>query len=77
MAKFDDLDQLLALLDDYKGRTLGMLIGLFAALLIISLGVIPAIFIMMCMAIGYYFGARYDNRKDFKDVIDKIFPPQE
>ncbi|GAB6099030.1 hypothetical protein JCM16358_09090 [Halanaerocella petrolearia] len=76
MTQFDNLEQLLLWLSDYRGRILGLVIGLLAALLIISFGVIPALFIMMCMGIGYYLGARYDNRKDFRDVLDEIFPQQ-
>ncbi|GAB6138811.1 DUF2273 domain-containing protein [Halanaerobaculum tunisiense] len=77
MAKLDNLEQILALFRDYRGRILGVVLGLLAAILIISFGVIPAIFIMMCMGLGYYLGARYDNQKDVKDVLEEIFPSQE
>ncbi len=77
MIKKDDLLQLLNLLHNYKGRTLGVIIGLIVALLIINFGVILSIFILVCMGLGYYLGLRYDNRDSFKDVVNDIFSPRE
>ena len=51
--------------------------GLFTSVLIIEFGVIPALFILTCMGIGYYLGMRYDNRQDLTDVLNDIFPPHE
>ena len=74
MADFNDLSQVFDLFSLYKGRILGVIIGLIAALLIIRFGFILALFIIICMGIGYYLGLRYDNREDFRDIIDDIFP---
>jgi uncharacterized membrane protein len=77
MADFREWDQLLALAAKYKGRLIGLFVGLFAALLIIRFGVISAVFIMVCMGIGYYLGHRHDNHQDIKEVINDIFPSQQ
>ncbi|MFO7819194.1 MAG: DUF2273 domain-containing protein [Halanaerobacter sp.] len=75
MANWDDLSEIIGLLHNYKGRISGLMIGLISSILIIQFGIIPAIFIMTCMGIGYYLGFRYDNRQDLKDVINDIFSP--
>ncbi|MBM7555233.1 DUF2273 domain-containing protein [Halanaerobacter jeridensis] len=77
MFNWDDLSEILDLLHKYKGRISGLLIGLISSILIIQFGIIPAIFIITCMGIGYYLGFRYDNRQDLQDVLNDIFPPHE
>ena len=73
----DELSKIIKLLHKYKGRITGLLIGLISSILIIQFGLIPAIFIITCMGIGYYLGFRYDNRQDLQDVLNDIFPPHE
>jgi len=73
----DNLMELLNLLDDYKGRVVGLLLGFIIALLIINFGIILSIFIIICVGIGYYLGMRYDNKQDFKDLINDILPNNE
>lgn len=73
----EDLSKIINLLHKYKGRIAGLLIGLVSSILIIQFGLIPAIFILTCMGIGYYLGFRYDNRQDLQDVLNDIFPPHE
>ncbi|WP_245684748.1 DUF2273 domain-containing protein [Orenia metallireducens] len=77
MINKDDLMELLNLLNDYKGRVLGILLGFIIALLIIRFGIILSIFIIICVGIGYYLGMRYDNKQDFKDLINDILPNNE
>lgn len=76
MADWDDLSEIITLIKTYKGRISGLLIGLISSILIIQFGIIPAIFIITCMGIGYYLGFRYDNRQDLEDVLNDIFPSQ-
>ena len=77
MSNWDDLSEIIELLHKYKGRISGLAIGLISSILIIQFGIIPAIFIITCMGIGYYLGFRYDNRQDLQDVLNDIFPPHE
>ncbi|MGM0501725.1 MAG: DUF2273 domain-containing protein [Bacillota bacterium] len=77
MDNWDDLSEIIQLLHKYKGRLIGLLIGLFSSILIIEFGIIPAVFIISCMGIGYYLGLRYDSRQDLRDVLNEIFPPHE
>ncbi len=46
------------------------------ALLLVIFGFFKTIFILIMTALGYYFGTRYlSNLDDFKDFLDKLFPP--
>lgn len=77
MAIFENWEQLMTILAEYKGRIVGMLVGFLAAILVIAFGFISALFIMICMGLGYYVGQRYDNQQDIKEIINDVLPPQE
>lgn len=77
MSNWDDFSEIIKILHNYKGRVIGLIIGLISSILVIQFGIIPAIFIVTCMGIGYYLGLRYDSRQDLQDVLNDIFPPHE
>ncbi|MGM0370376.1 MAG: DUF2273 domain-containing protein [Bacillota bacterium] len=77
MTNWDDLSDLVQLLHKYRGRIIGLVVGLVSSILVIEFGVIPATFIITCMGLGYYLGLRYDNREDLRDILNDIFPPHE
>ena len=77
MTNWDDSAEVIKLLHSYKGRASGLLVGLVSSVLVINFGLIPAIFIITCMGIGYYLGLRYDNREDLSDILNNIFQPHE
>ncbi len=74
MIKWDEISKFLSLFKEYQGRVLGMLLGFLVSLLIIQFGIILALFIIICTGIGYYLGFRYDNKSDFREVINDILP---
>ncbi len=76
MLEKEELKSILEFFSLYKGRISGTLIGFLAAVLIIRFGIILATFIMLCMGIGYYFGLRYDNREDLREIINDILPSE-
>lgn len=62
--------------DNHRGKLLGTLLGLFVALLIIWVGLLWAMFILVCMAIGYFVGKRMDDHKEnLAEVLDRFLPP--
>ena len=77
MFNFDKQEEVLSLLAEYKGRIFGLLSGLFFAILILTVGLISAVFILMLMGIGYYLGYRYDNKQSIQALLDEILPPEE
>ena len=77
MANLKDWREIIDFLAVYKGRILGLVGGLFAAVLVLTVGVVAALFILLCMGIGYYIGRRYDNKQPIEELINDILPPQQ
>ncbi len=62
--------------DNHRGKLLGTLLGFFVALLIIWVGFLWAVFIMLCMSIGFFVGKRMDDHKEnLAEVLDRFLPP--
>lgn len=62
--------------DNHRGKLLGTLLGLFIAVLIIWVGFLWAMFILVCMTIGYLVGKRMDDHKEnLAEVLDRFLPP--
>ncbi len=57
----------------HKGKTIGIAIGFFFGLMVAVLGFFEAIFISLCMVIGYFIGRRIDDKVGFRDLIDRVF----
>lgn len=59
------MDDLLArLLEDilrHRGKVIGTLLGLILGWMVIEYGVIRALFVVVCLAVGYVLGSRYDR----------------
>ncbi len=64
------LDQLLHPANRGKiiGVGLGLLFGIFAAIF----GILKALFISVCVFVGYVIGKRIDEQGNFKDILDKV-----
>ncbi|HHV96666.1 MAG TPA: DUF2273 domain-containing protein [Clostridiaceae bacterium] len=63
-----------------RGAVNGSIIGLILALAFLAFGFIKVLFIVFCMALGYYIGKktgedRYFIRRIFHEIKEKIFPP--
>lgn len=60
----------------HKGEILGAGFGLLIAIIVLLLGVLKAIFIVVCVVFGYYIGKRLSQDKDYiKNLLDRILPP--
>lgn len=51
------------------GKTIGTLIGLLAAVLILTIGFFKTLLIFICCVIGYIIGKRIDNGDDLIDTL--------
>ncbi len=58
---------------EHRGKTIGILIGLLAAILFLSYGFLKTLFIIVCIILGYAIGKRIDEDKNFEQWIRKIF----
>lgn len=56
-----------------RGKIIGVLIGLAVALLFLEYGVFKTLFVVACAGIGYFFGARKENRDAFLTMVDSLF----
>jgi len=56
----------------HKGKIAGVILGLTLGLLIIRYGFWKALFIALCVGIGYYIGKRVDEQVNLKEIFLKF-----
>jgi uncharacterized membrane protein len=56
----------------HKGKVIGVLLGLVFGLFTIIFSFWKAIFISICIIIGFYLGKRVDENEEFKSLIRKF-----
>ncbi|NYE58707.1 DUF2273 domain-containing protein [Carboxydothermus ferrireducens] len=56
-----------------RGKILGMVIGGGFGFLAIAFGFWKALFLAICLGLGYFIGKRLDEDQDFSRVWEKIF----
>lgn len=61
------------LLKYHRGKLLGILLGLIFGLLTAFFGFWRAVFIAICIIIGYIIGKKLDEHKSFKSLLEKLF----
>lgn len=65
---------LVYLFERYKGKAVGITVGLGFGLLVLLIGFWRTIFILLCVGIGYYIGSKFDKGENFLEFLDKILP---
>ncbi len=71
-----DKELLKSFYKSHRGGVNGAVVGLFIAVLILLVGFFKVLFIVMCMALGYYIGKVVTKEKDYiKKLFDRILPP--
>lgn len=66
---------LLEIWENHRGRCIGVLAGVAIGLMFILLGFFKAVFLLVCIGIGYFLGNKVDNNEDLMDLLDRILPP--
>lgn len=56
-----------------KGKVLGTITGILLGWLTIKYGLVKAIFVLLCLFVGYGVGARLDERGDTGDLVGGLF----
>lgn len=59
--------------EEHRGKTIGVAIGLVAAILFLSFGFWKTLFIIIFIVLGYIIGKRVDEDKNFDQWVRKIF----
>jgi len=72
------MDKLLQIYQALSGnlRLLGTLIGFFFGILYLVFGLFKVIVFTIFVLLGYFIGKMFDDREDWRDVIDRIMPPK-
>lgn len=63
----------LDLLNGHRGKVIGIILGLLAGLLIIFLGLWKAVFIVICVLIGYFAGKGFDDGSSLNALWKRLF----
>jgi len=61
------------LLIEHRGKTIGVLLGLLASILFVTFGFWRTIFIIICIAVGYFIGRQLDEKKNFDSWMKQMF----
>ncbi len=59
--------------EQHRGKAIGILLGLLASILFISYGFWRTIFIIVCIALGFFIGKKIDENKNFDQWLKQIF----
>lgn len=71
-----DKEKFLEFYHAHRGEVNGASIGFVIASVILLIGFFRTLFIVVCIALGYYIGKRISHDKGyFKNLLDKILPP--
>lgn len=59
----------------HSGKIIGIVAGFVVGLMIIAIGFFQALFVLVCMIIGYIIGKRIDDKEDLMEIVDRLLPP--
>ncbi|MGS0764038.1 DUF2273 domain-containing protein [Syntrophomonas curvata] len=59
--------------EQHRGKAIGIVLGLLASILFISYGFWRTIFIIICIALGFFIGKELDEKKNFEQWLKRMF----
>ena len=59
--------------EEHRGKAIGIVLGLVASILFISYGFWRTIFIIVCIALGFFIGKEIDENKNFDQWLKYMF----
>ena len=65
-----------AILDWVERRprtTLGLIIGFIIGMLLVTLSFWKTILVILCVIIGFAIGKYFDTRRDWGEILDRLF----
>lgn len=72
-----NLEKILEIYSNNKGKVSGVLLGLLFGILVISIGFFKTLFLSLCITLGYIIGKKIDNNEDLIYFIEKILNTQD
>jgi uncharacterized membrane protein len=64
---------LVYIVQEHRGKVIGIVLGLIAGILFITYGFLRSIFIIFCIVLGYFIGKRIDENKSFDNWLKQMF----
>ncbi|MBM7855491.1 putative membrane protein [Desulfohalotomaculum tongense] len=61
------------ILEYHRGKALGVILGLFFGWFAITYGLFKALFVTLCIAVGFFIGKRLDESNNIRHVFDRLF----
>lgn len=61
--------------NNYRGRLLCSLLGLFLGVMVLWLGFLQALFLLLCIILGFFIGYKLDKKEDLLEWLDRLLPP--
>jgi uncharacterized membrane protein len=55
------------------GKVLGVALGLLMGWMIIEYGMFKTLFVLVLVALGYFFGKKADDGEDLRDFVRRMF----
>lgn len=65
---------LLEFIKTHRGQAIGIVIGFFIGVLILTIGFFKTLFLAICVGIGAFFGTKNKLRSKLLEILDKILP---
>lgn len=64
---------LVYILQEHRGKTIGIVLGLIASIIFITYGFWRSIFVIFCIVVGYLIGKKIDENKSFDSWLKQMF----
>ena len=61
--------------NNYRGRLLCSVFGLFIGVVVLWLGFFQALILMICIGLGFFIGNKLDKKEDLLEWLDRLLPP--
>jgi len=60
--------------NNYRGRLLCSIFGLFIGTMVLWLGFFAALFLVACIGFGFFIGNKLDKKEDLLEWLDRLLP---
>ncbi len=61
------------LITNHLGKLTGSLAGLLFGILVVTLGIVKAIFVIICLVAGYIIGKRADDAGSWRELLSRLW----